>query len=207
MHLAGVGAGARVVLLFAADHLGDRAQHGDVGRGGFAAQRGRAPQADEPGEPRVLDHQLSSVVGELRLEPVGQPCPQRAPRRQLAGLEPRTRPGVTDLNVAAAEQLVVQVDDPLRFAEALGVGLVGLHLGLGHVHAQGLEGAGHGAGAAAAGADDKHDPPLQRGAVLGGQLGVVVELGHGRQPSHAASGVCGARWSRQARPAKWAGSR
>ncbi|GAB2774630.1 hypothetical protein GCM10027020_29700 [Nocardioides salsibiostraticola] len=52
----------------------------------------------------------------------------------------------------------MEVDDPLRLPEPLGVALVGGDLGLGHVHAEGLEGAGHGAGAAAAGADDEDDP-------------------------------------------------
>ena len=87
-----------------------------------------------------------------------------------AGVEPRARAGVGDLHVAAREQLGVQVDDPARLPEPLGVGRVGDHLGLGHVQAQRAQRAGHRARAAAARADDEHD------AAAGG-------LGHDRSLS------------------------
>ena len=49
-----------VVLLLAADHLGRRAQHGREDRRGAGADRGHPPQAEEPAQPRVLDHQLGA---------------------------------------------------------------------------------------------------------------------------------------------------
>jgi hypothetical protein len=50
------------------------------------------------------------------------------------------------------EVALVEVDDPLRLVEPARVGLRRLDLGLRHVEAQPLEGAGEGARAAAAGA-------------------------------------------------------
>ena len=148
-----------VVLLLAAHHLGHRPEHRDVRRRGVAPQRRRAPQAQEPGEPRVLDHQLRALA-ELRLQPLVQALPQWLEGAELARLEPRGRPRVADLHVAALEQLVVEVDHPLRLTEPSRVGVVGLHLRLRHVHAERLQRAGHRAGAAPSGPDHEDHPTL-----------------------------------------------
>ena len=60
-----------------------------------------------------------------------------------AGLEPRLRPRVADLDQRLLEQPVVVVDHPARLAEPLGVGLVGGDLGLRHVQAHDPHQPGH----------------------------------------------------------------
>ena len=176
----------RVVALLAADHLGDVPQHRDVRRLRVAAERRGLPEPQEPRQPRVLDHQLvdgrllADRLLELRPQPVGQPGPGDAGGAGLAGLVPRRRPGVGHLDVAPLQQLVVEVDHPLRLREPLRVGLVGPHLGRRHVHAQRLQRARHGRRTAAPGADHEHDAALA--------------LGHGRQPSgRSFSSRCG-KW-------------
>ena len=117
---------------------------------------------------RVLDDQL--VDGrlladrrlELRAQPLGQPGPRDAGGAGLAGLVPRRRPGVGHLDVAPLQQLVVEVDHPLRLREPLRVGLVGPHLRRRHVHAQRLQGARHGRRTAAPGAHHEDHAALDR---------------------------------------------
>ena len=152
-----------VVLLLAADHLGRRPQHGREHRHGAVADRGHPPQAEEPRQARVLDHELV-VHGEVAVEPLGRADPFRLAGRHPAGLEPGVGAGVADLDAGVLEQPVVVLDDPGRLAEALGVGLVGRHLGLRHVEAHQLHEARQRAGAAAAGAG--HEQHLAR-VVLG----------------------------------------
>ena len=113
-----------VVGLLAADHLGRRAEHGREHRRGAGADRGHPPQAEEPAQPRVLDHELG-VDLEVALQPLGGRDPLRLPGGDPAGLEPRLGPRVADLDQRLLEQPVVVVDHPARLAEALGVGLVG----------------------------------------------------------------------------------
>ena len=114
--------------------------------------------AEEPAQPRVLDDQLG-VDGEVPLEPVGDPDPLGSRVRDPAGLEPRLGPGVADLDAGLLEQPVVGVDHPARLAEALGVALVGDHLGLRDVQAHDLHQPRHRARAAPSGPRDEEHLP------------------------------------------------
>ena len=179
-----------VVTLLGADDLGDRAQHRDVAGPRVAAQGRPAPKPHEPRQKRVLHDQLGATLDELLLEPLVQPAAHRLEVVDLAGLEPRRGAGVGDRDVGAAQQLVVEVDHPLRLTEALGVGLVGVHLRLRHVHAQRLEGAGERARAAAAGADDEDDATARGGLEeLSRSRGGAGGIDHARQRNESAGRV------------------
>jgi hypothetical protein len=152
-----------VVGLLAAHHLGRWAEHRREDRRRAGADRRDPPQRQEPAQSRVLHHQLVTL-GEVPREPVGGGDPLGLAGADPSGLEPRLRARVADLDHGLLEQPVVVVDHPARLAETLGVGLVGGHLGLGHVQAQDLHQPGQRAGPAAARAG--HEEHLAR--VVGG---------------------------------------
>ena len=104
-----------------------------------------------------------------------------------AGLEPRLRPRVADLDQRLLEQPVVVVDHPARLAETLGVGLVGDDLGLGHVQPHDPHQPGHGAGAAAAGSGDEQHLARVRRRVGQAELGQGGGPGHGGRAYRSAS--------------------
>ena len=143
-----------VVLLLAADDLGRGTQHRREDRGRAGPDRGHPPQAEEPAQPRVLDDQLGVDV-EVRLEPLGDPDPGGLAGGDAAGLEPGAGPAVAHLDAGLLEEPVVQVDDPLRLAEATRVGRVGGDLGQRDVHAEQAGDAGHRGRAAAPGPGDE----------------------------------------------------
>ena len=70
-----------------------------VAKTGVAPVRigGDPPQAEEPAQPRVLDDQLR-VLGEVPLEPLGDPDPLGLAGADPPGLEPRLRARVADLH-------------------------------------------------------------------------------------------------------------
>ena len=169
-----------VVLLLGADHLGGRAQHRREDRRGPRPDRGDAPEAEEPTQSRVLDDELG-VLAEVRLEPLADPDACGLAAADPAGVVPRARTRVADLDERLGEPLVVDVDDPLRLAEAARVGVVRLDLGQRHVHAEPGDDAGERAGAAAAGAGDEEDLPRHTvGVHLVDRSGL---LSHGGQPT------------------------
>ena len=143
-----------VVPLLAAHDLGGWAQHRREDRHGPRADRGDPPQAQEPAQPRVLDHQLG-MLDQMVLEPLRRADPLGLPGGDPARLEPGRGPAVVDGDDRVHEQAFMVVDEPLGLGEPLGVRLVRRHLRLGHVQAQQLHDPGHGAGAAAPCAGDE----------------------------------------------------
>ena len=123
----------------------------------------------------------SGLTCEVALQPLGGQDPLRLAGGDPAGLEPRLGPRVADLDQRLLEQPVVVVDHPARLAEPLGVGLVGDHLGLGHVQAHDPHQPGHRAGAAAAGAGDEQHLARVRRRVGQAQLvaGSARPVAHG----------------------------
>ena len=140
-HPAALGDVGGVVVLLAADHLGGRPERDRVGLLDAGAQSGSPPETEEPREPGVLDHQLVDTgLGELGVEPGHQLLADGLVGAQLGGVQPGLGAGVGDADVAAAQQPVVEVDDPLRLGEALGVGVVGRDLGERDLETELLEG-------------------------------------------------------------------
>ncbi len=106
------------------------------------------------------------ALRELRPQPRAQLGAHRRVVRTAAVVLARGRARVVDGDAARAHQAPVEVDDPVRLAEAARVGVVGVDLRLGDVEAELAEHAREQARAAAAHADDE-DQALRRCALIG----------------------------------------
>jgi hypothetical protein len=118
----------------AAEDLGGVSQHGDRGEPDAELVGDLAPQGERPGGARVLERadlvalgQLGEGVPELRAVGVADGGQQ---------LLLRVRATVGNTDRGALEQLVVEVDRPLRLVEPPRVGGVGRKVRSGHVHTE-----------------------------------------------------------------------
>ncbi len=155
-----------VVGALAADDLRRRTQHRHECRCDAQVLGDSGPEWEEPGDPRVLDQHLRRP-GELLAQPSAQLAAGAGELGEPAGARPGRRTGVADLDVGDLEQVVVVVDDPLGLREALGVGLVGQHLGLWHDHAEALQDPGDGAGPGPSRPGDQHQAARRVGGDVG----------------------------------------
>ena len=169
------GLGGEVRDVARADDLGRVAQRGEPAQVDVELGGHLLPDLGEPERVRVLDDDL------LRLQLAGQPLVQLgggdAGLDVVADEVHRRRAAVDVEERELLEVPLVEVDDPLRLVEPARVGLRRLDLGLRHVQAEALQGAGQRAGAAATGAGDQD----QRGAGCG-DVGMRVTLSAGSRP-------------------------
>ena len=137
-----------------ADDLGGVAQRGQPAQVGAQLGADDLPHLGEPERVRVLDHDLVArlvVLGQLAGQPLVQLTGREAGPDVARDDVDGGRAAVDVEERELLEVALVEVDDPLRLVEPARVGLGRLDLGLRHVEAEPLQGAGEGARAAAPG--------------------------------------------------------